>query len=80
MDDRNRSNSPDAACAQQGSEPAPRDTPAADAPCRSRDDVKQWRDELSSQRKAVTSCFHGPELSDGMAAAFRIMGIDPPLP
>lgn len=85
MDDRNGSNSPDTACARCGFEPeprvkVPRDAPAADAPRRSLDDVEQWQDEPLNPREAATRCFCGPELDEGMAVAFRIMGIELPLP
>jgi hypothetical protein len=85
MDDRMHSDSQDTACVRLGSEPkpivdAPRDTPGADALRHSLDDVEQRRDDLSRQRQVVTYCFHGPELGEGMAAAFRMMGIDAPLP
>jgi hypothetical protein len=66
MDDRQRSNSPDALDAQPGPEPAPT--------------VEPWRDDPPSGRQVVTTCFHGRELNEGIAAAFRIMGIEAPLP
>jgi hypothetical protein len=85
MDGRKRSDSLDFGCTELGSKPEPfvadvrRDTPVADASCRSPDDVEQ-RNDPPSGCQVVTYCFHGHELGQGMAAAFRIMGIDAPLP
>jgi hypothetical protein len=86
MDDRKNSNSLDAFDARPGSETAPiiadlrRETPEADAFRCSPDDVEQGRNDPASARHVVTYCFHGHELSQGVAAAFRIMGVGLPLP
>jgi hypothetical protein len=66
MDDRQRSNSPDTLDARPGSEPALI--------------VEPRRDDPTRGRRIVTYCFHGRELGEGIAAAFRIMGIELPLP
>jgi hypothetical protein len=66
MDDRQHSNCPDSLDARTGSEPAPIVEPRPDDPTRG--------------RRIVTYCFRGRELGEGIAAAFRIMGIEPPLP
>ena len=54
------------------------DTPVTGAFPRSPDDVEQSRSYLQSERQVVSYCFEGDELSHGMAAALRIMGV--PLP
>jgi rhodanese-related sulfurtransferase len=43
---------------------------------RSPDEVEYWRSDLPSGRPVVTYCFHGQELSQGVAAALRLMGVD----
>jgi hypothetical protein len=85
MDDRRHSDSQIALDTQLGSEAAPivnarRDTPMADAPRCSPDDRMQRRNDPPSRRRVVTTCFHGDELNEGIITAFRIMGIDAPLP
>jgi hypothetical protein len=80
MDDRKSSTSPDSRCSGLGSESAPvvdgvwRDTLGADALCPN--DVEPGRNDLPSGRKVDTYCFHGDELSQGVAAALRIMGVE----
>jgi rhodanese-related sulfurtransferase len=89
MDDRNHSISPDALYARLGSESAPvivdvrRDadfasakTLVADAFHRSPDYVEQWRTDLPGGRQIVTYCIHGREVSQGVAAALRLMGVE----
>jgi rhodanese-related sulfurtransferase len=89
MDDRRPSISPDALYARLGSEAAPividvrRDadfanaaTLVADAFHRSPDAVEQWRTDLPSGRQIVTYCIHGREVSQGVAAALRLMGVE----
>ena len=89
MDDRNRSIPPDILYAQLGSEAAPiivdvrRDAHfagaerlVADAFHRSPDAVEQWRTELPSGRQVVTYCSHGRDVSQGVAAALRLMGVE----
>ncbi|TMJ47382.1 MAG: sulfurtransferase [Alphaproteobacteria bacterium] len=89
MDDRNRSIPPDILYAQLGSEAAPiivdvrRDADfagaerlVADAFHRSPDAVEQWRTELPSGRQVVTYCSHGRDVSQGVAAALRLMGVE----
>jgi hypothetical protein len=66
MDDRRHSSSQKALDAQPGSEPAPI--------------VESWRDDPPCGRRVATYCFHGHELNEGIAAAFRIMGIEAPSP
>jgi hypothetical protein len=51
-----------------------RDTPGADA--LRPDHVEPRRNELPSERQVDTYCFHGDELSQGVAAALRIMGLE----
>jgi rhodanese-related sulfurtransferase len=43
---------------------------------RSPDEVEHWRSDLPSGRPVVAYCFHGKELSQGVAAALRLMGVD----
>jgi hypothetical protein len=81
--------SPNALDTQLGSEAASivdvrRDALMADALGRSPNDVERRRNALPSGRRVVrqvvTTCFHGRELNEGVEAAFRIMGIEVPLP
>src|SRR5437868_7886908 len=89
MDDRNHSISPDSLCTRLGSETAPiivdvrrdadfagAETLVADAFHRSPDAVERWRTELPSGRQVVTYCLHGREVSQGVAAALRLMGVE----
>jgi len=89
MDDRKYSISPDALYARLGSEAAPiivdvrRDADFADAStlvadafhC-SPDGVEQWQTDLPSGRQVVTYCVHGQQVSQGVAAALRIIGVE----
>jgi rhodanese-related sulfurtransferase len=43
---------------------------------RSPDEVERWREDLPSGRPVVAYCFHGHEVSQGVASALRIMGVD----
>jgi rhodanese-related sulfurtransferase len=89
MDDRKPSISPGSLYARLGSEAAPviidvrRDadfaganTLLADAFHRSPDNVEEWRTELPTGRQVITYCVHGREVSQGVAAALRLMGVD----
>jgi rhodanese-related sulfurtransferase len=89
MDDRKHSISPPDLYARLGSEAAPiivdvrrdadfagADTLVADAFHCSPDDVEQWRTDLPSGRQVVTCYFHGQQVSQGVAAALRIMGVE----
>src|SRR5205807_6108536 len=89
MDDRKHSISSDALYARLGSEAAPiivdvrpdidfagADTLVADALHCSPDSVEQWRADLPSGRQIVTYCIHGREVSQGVAAALRLMGME----
>ena len=89
MDDRNRSIPADVLYARLGSEAAPIIVdvrPDADfvgaeslvtaAFHRSPDAVEQWRSELPSGRQVVTYCSHGRDVSQGVAAALRLMGVE----
>lgn len=89
MDDRKNSISPDALYARLGSEAAPiivdvrcdadfasAGTLVADAFHRSPDHVEQWRTDLPGRRQIVTYCIHGREVSQGVAAALRLMGME----
>lgn len=89
MVDRKFSISPDALYARLGSEAAPiiidvrrdadfagADTLVADAFHRSPDHVEQWQTALPSGRQIVTYCIHGREVSQGVAAALRLMGVE----
>ena len=60
MDDRKDSTSPASHCVVSGSEPEP-----------IADDARP-----SGRCQVDTYCFHGDELSQGLAAALRIMGFD----
>ena len=48
----------------------------ADAFHRSPDFVEEWRTELPNGRQVVTYCVHGREVSQGVAAALRLMGVE----
>jgi hypothetical protein len=61
MDDRKDPTSPASRCAGLGSE----SEPIADGA------------RLPGGRQVDTYCFHGDELGQGLAAALRIMGVDP---
>ena len=89
MDDRRHTISADALYARLGSETTPiivdvrrgadfagAATLLADAFHRSPDAVEQWRTDLPSGRQIVTYCIHGREVSQGVAAALRLMGVD----
>jgi rhodanese-related sulfurtransferase len=89
MDDRKHSISPHDLYARLGSEAAPivvdvrRDDDFANAdrlvvPAfhRSPDAVERWREELPSGRPVVAYCFHGRQVSQGVAAALRLMGVE----
>jgi len=51
-------------------------TLVADAFHRSPDAVEQWRTDLPSGRQVVTYCIHVREVSQGVAAALRLMGVE----
>src|SRR6266849_10258293 len=89
MDNRRHSISPHDLYARLGSEAAPiivdvrrdaelasADTLVADAFHRSPDHVEPWRTDLPSVRQIVTYCIHGREVSQGVAAALRLMGVE----
>src|SRR5258706_10949517 len=89
MYDRRLSMAPDALYAGLGSEAAPividvrRDadfanaaTLVADAFHRSPDAVERWQTDLPSGRQIVTYCIHGRDVSQGVAAALRLMGME----
>ena len=89
MDDRQNSISPHDLGARPGSETAPiiadarRDadfasarTLVADALHRSPDVVEQCRTDLPGGRRVVSYCFHGREVSQGVAAARRLMAME----
>jgi rhodanese-related sulfurtransferase len=89
MDDRKHSISPEILYARLGTDAAPiivdvrRDTDFAgaetlvvDAFHRSPDHVEQWRTDLPSGRQVVTYCVHGRQVSQGVAAALRLMGVE----
>jgi rhodanese-related sulfurtransferase len=89
MDHPQNSISPNALYARLGSAAAPiivdvrRDADfagaemlVADAFHRSPDAVEQWRTELPDGRQVVTYCMHGREVSQGVAAALRLMGVE----
>jgi rhodanese-related sulfurtransferase len=40
------------------------------------DEVERWRADLPSGRPVVTYCVHGHEVSQGVAAALRLVGIE----
>ena len=86
--DRRNSISPDTLYAKLGSEAAPiiidvrrdadfagAETLVAGAFHRSPDAVEEWRTDLPSGRQVVTYCTHGREVSQGVAAALRLMGV-----
>src|SRR5258708_7795249 len=88
MDDRKHSISPNALYARLGSESAPiivdvrrdadfagADTLVADAFHCSPDDVEEWRIGVPSGRDVGTYCVHGQAVSQGVAAALRLMGV-----
>src|SRR5207245_2492037 len=89
MDDRKHSISPDALYARLGSEAAPiiidvrrdadsagADRLVADAFHCSPDNVAELRTIVPSGREVVTYCVHGQQVSQGVAAALRLMGIE----
>jgi hypothetical protein len=89
MDDRRSPISPDALHVRRACDPAPiivdarRDADfasaealVADALHRSPDAVEEWRTELPGGRQVVSYCFHGREVSQGVAAALRLMGME----
>src|SRR5258707_7340914 len=89
MEDRKYSISTDALYARLGSEAAPiivdvrrdadfagAETLVADAFHRSPDHVEQWRTDLPGGRQIVPYCIHGREVSQGVAAALRLMGVE----
>src|SRR5258707_2271156 len=89
MDDRKHSISPEILYARLGSDAAPiivdvrrdadfagAETLVADAFHRSPDHVEQWRTDLPGGRQIVTYCIHGREVSQGVAAALRLMGVE----
>ena len=89
MDQRNSSISPKDLYARLGSGTAPvvvdvrRDADFASAETlvagafhRSPDAVEEWRTDLPSGRQVVTYCVHGREISQGVAAALRFMGVE----
>ena len=89
MDDRQFSISPNALYARLGSEPAPviidvrRDSDFAgaerllvDAFHRSPDNVREWRADLPQRRQIVAYCVHGGEVSRGVAASLRLVGVE----
>lgn len=43
---------------------------------RSPDEVERWRSDLPSDHAIVTYCFHGREVSQGVAEALRVMGVE----
>ena len=51
-------------------------TLVADAFHCSPDNVEEWRTELSGGRQVVTYCIHGEAVSQGVAAALRLMGVE----
>jgi rhodanese-related sulfurtransferase len=81
--------SPEALYARLGSEAAPiivdvrrdadfsgADRLVADAFHCSPDNVEEWRTALPSGREVVTYCVHGHQVSQGVAAALRLMGVE----
>jgi rhodanese-related sulfurtransferase len=88
MNDRRNSISPHALYAQLGSEAAPiivdvrrdadfvgADAIVAGAFHRPPDAFEEWRADLPSGRPVVIYCMHGREVSQGIAAALRLMGV-----
>jgi rhodanese-related sulfurtransferase len=89
MDNGKRSISPHDLYARLGSEAAPiivdvrrdadfatADTLVADAFRCSPDDVGEWRHNLPNGRQVVTCCIHGQQVSQRVAAALRLMGVE----
>jgi rhodanese-related sulfurtransferase len=89
MDDRKHSISPHDLYARLGSEAASitvevrrdadfvgADTRLTDAFHGSPDQVEDWRDDLPNGRQIVTCCVHGGQVSQGVAAALRMMGVE----
>ena len=52
------------------------DTLVADAFRCSPDDVEEWRHNLPNGRQVVTYCMHGQQVSQRVAAALRLMGVE----
>jgi rhodanese-related sulfurtransferase len=89
MDSRKQSISPHDLYVRLGSEAAPiiddvrrdadfagADTLVADAFHCSPYDVEQWPTDLPGGRQVITYCVHGQQVSQGVAAALRTMGIE----
>ena len=89
MDDGKHSISPNDLYARLGSEAAPiivdvrrdadfagADRLVADAFHLSPDSVEQWRTELPSEHQVVTYCVHERQVSQGVATALRLMGVE----
>jgi rhodanese-related sulfurtransferase len=89
MDNGKHSISPRDLYARLGSEAAPiivdvrrnadfatADTLVADAFHCSPDDVEERRNDLPNGRQVVTYCIHGQRVSQGVAAALRLMGVE----
>jgi rhodanese-related sulfurtransferase len=89
MDQRKNSISPERLYARLGSEAAPiivdvrRDADfagasmlVADAFQGSPEAVEEWRTDLGNGREVVTYCMHGREVSQGVATALRLMGVE----
>ncbi len=89
MDQSKHSISPNDLYAQLGTDAAPiivdvrretdfagADTLVADAFHCSPDNVEEWRTELPGGRQVVTYCIHGQAVSQGVAAALRLMGVE----
>jgi rhodanese-related sulfurtransferase len=89
MDDDRNSISPQELYARLGSDSAPivvdvrraaefASTERLLAPAfhRSPDEVETWRSDLPSGRTVITYCFHGEQVSQGVAEALRLMGVD----
>ena len=87
--DRRNSISPDTLYAKFGSEAAPNiidvrrdadfagaETLVAGAFHRSPDAVEEWRTDLPSGRQVVTYCVHGRDISQGVAAALHLIGVE----
>jgi rhodanese-related sulfurtransferase len=51
-------------------------TLVADAFHRSPENVEQWREDLPSGRPVVAYCVHGHQVSQGVVAALRSMGVE----
>ncbi len=41
------------------------------------DETEESRTDLPSGHTVVTCCFHGPQVSQGLATALRLMGVEP---